>query len=575
MTRLRVDGYEAESSIPFAAIDRLLIPLRRFITDLPASHQQALHVAVGATTGPPPDRFLVGLGVLGLLAAAADSEPVVCAVDDTHLLDRESLDVLSFVARRLEAESVALVLAGRIGHELEAATAGMPVLELVGLPADAGVKLLTSSVTAKIDPASAAQIVAATGGNPLALIDLAGELTARQLVESSFTTEPLPIGRHLEAHYLRRVRDLSAAAQLWLVVAAADSGGTLALVDAAARQLGLDDGLGDDAEGAGLVELSEVVRFRHPLVRSAAYNAAHGAQRRRVHTALAIASGQAGLVEVEAWHAARASLGPDPDVADRLEQVADLAARKGGSSSRARVLRQASALTPPGPLRYARLVAAAEAALAAGAAQLADTLLDDVDEGELDAVWLGRMIATRASIAVFAADPELTRAGAKMLRAAELFHDRDPALEQDAPDQGLRVHSAPRARRPGNDASRARATDECGCRAGGWGGGDHPAGAERPHPGPLRRGSARDAHGGERLLRPRAGRPAPLRRHQRGPHDGPVGRQRPHRVPASHRRCSQGGRGAAAARRCAVDHLVVRGQRGQPSAGGERHEPGP
>jgi len=432
VTRLRVDGYESEATIPFAALQRLTIPLREHLSSLSDGHRQALRVAAGAAVGPPPDRFLVGLGVLGLLAAAGETRPVVCAIDDAHLLDSESLDVLAFVARRLGAESVALVFAGRDATHLQPQLAGVPSLRLAGLGAEAGIRLLMSSLPDAIDPVAAAQITAATGGNPLALVDLAGELTARQLTESSFADEPLPVGHHLEAFYLRRLRHLHPDVQTWLLVAAADSTGNLDLIADATRELEIPGDPAEAAEAAGLVVLATTVRFRHPLVRSAAYNAAQGGQRRQVHAALSAAADTLGLVELEAWHAAKATLGTDPAVAERLVRVADLAGRRGGLSSRATVLAQAATLTPHGPLKYARVVAAAEAALASGAAQLAKNLLDDVDEDALDALSRGRLIATRASLAIFTADPALMHAGANMLAAAESFHGHDVALEQNA-----------------------------------------------------------------------------------------------------------------------------------------------
>lgn len=429
---LRVDGYEAESTIPFAALQRLTIPLRGQVSSLPERHQQALRVAAGATDGPPPDRFLVGLGILGLLAAAAEIEPVVFTVDDAHLLDSESLGVLAFVARRLEAESAALVFAGRDTPSLQAEMAGVPMLRLAGLESDTAIRLLMSSLPDPIDLAAAAQVVAATGGNPLALIDLASDLTARQLTESSFADDPVPVGRHLEAFYMRQIRHLAPDVQTWLLIAAADSTGNLDLIGDAAHQLGVPGNPVDAAEAAGLVQAGSTVRFRHPLVRSAVYNSAQGAQRRRVHGALSAAASWMGLLELEAWHAAKATLGTDPAVADRLERVADIAGSRGGLSSRATVLAQASTLTPHGAQKYARLVAAAEAALAAGAAQLAKTLLDDVDEDVLDPISRGRQITARASLAMFTADPALMLAGAHMLAAAESFHGHDATLEQNA-----------------------------------------------------------------------------------------------------------------------------------------------
>lgn len=429
---LRVDGYEAESTIPFSALQRLASPFREHLPSLPERHQLALRVAAGAAEGPPPDRFLVGLGVLGLLAAAAQVEPVVCAIDDAHLLDDESLAVLAFVARRVEAESVGLVFAARDAQDMQAVMAGVPTLRLAGLDSENAIRLLLSSLPDPIDLAAAAQIAAATGGNPLALIDLASDLTARQLTESSFADEPVPVGRHLEAFYMRQLRHLVPDVQLWLLIAAADSTGNLDLIGAAARGLGIPGSPVDVAEAADLVEAGSTVRFRHPLVRSAVYNSAQGAQRRRVHRALSVAALGLGLLELEAWHAAKATLGTDPAVADRLERMADLAGRRGGLSSRATVLAQASTLTPHGAQKYARLVAAAEAALAAGAARLAKTLLDEVDEDVLDPISRGRLITARASLAIFIADPALMTAGANMLAAAESFHGHDTTLEQNA-----------------------------------------------------------------------------------------------------------------------------------------------
>jgi DNA-binding CsgD family transcriptional regulator len=427
-----VDGYETESTMPFAAIQRLVRPLRAHLPDLPERFQQALRVASGEGAGPAPDRFLVGLSVLGLLGAAGQTTPVVAAVDDAHLLDPESLDALAFVGRRLQAESAAVLFAGREVPEYTSRMAGVASLRLDGLPQDAAIRLLSRSLTEQIDPAIAMEIVTATGGNPLALVDLADDLTVAQLTESSFGDEPIPIGRHLESFYLRQVRLLDDAARLWLLVAAADSTGDLDLIASAAGELGITSDAGDAAEAAGLVELGRTVRFRHPLVRSAAYNAAAGKDRRRVHRSLAAIAEKTRLTELEAWHAAKATLGTDEDVAQRLEDVADLAAARGGFASRARVLVQAASVTPPGPRRHARLVAAAEAALESGTAQLAKTLVDEIDEEVLDPVSRGRLLALGAEYSLFTAAPTVTRGSADLLAAASLFHGADPEREQRA-----------------------------------------------------------------------------------------------------------------------------------------------
>ncbi|MER7166068.1 AAA family ATPase [Micromonospora sp. NPDC000207] len=429
---LEVDGFEAEITMPFAAVQRLIRPLRRHLDAVPDGHRQALLVAAGEVAGPAPDRFLVGLGVLGLLGAAGGSTPVVCSVDDAHLLDAESLDVLAFVGRRLAAEPVTLLLAARTTAAFPSRAAGIATVALTGLPQEAARRLLTRSLPGPIDPLVAARVVAATDGNPLALVDLAAELTIQQLTESSFGDEPLPIGRHLEQHYLRQVCQLGEEVRLWLLVAAADSTGNLDLITLASQELGLPADVAEAAEAAGLVELGRALRFRHPLVRSAAYNAAEGRQRRRAHRALSAVAEKLDLVERAAWHAAKATLGVDEDVAQRLELVADLAARRGGFASRARVLIEASALTLPGRRRSARLVGAAEAALTAGVGQLTKDLVDEIDEDSLEPVSRGRLVAVRAAHSLFVAAPALTHAAADMLAAAAFFHGEDPDLEQAA-----------------------------------------------------------------------------------------------------------------------------------------------
>lgn len=432
MHHLRVTGYEAESTIPFAALYRLMLPLREHFSRLSDTHQQALRVAAGSAQGPPPDRFLIGMGVLALVAAASEAAPVVLSVDDAHHLDAESMEALSFVARRLEAESAALLFAGREEPRLTDRAAGIPVLRLPGLPADDAVTLLQSALPEPIDPAAAAQIATATGCNPLALLDLATELDARRLTESSLADEPIPVGHTLEALYLRRVRHLTPDLQQWLLVAAADSTGNPDLIRTAAKALGVSDVVGEGAELAGLVTLGSAVDFRHPLVRSAVYNAAPGPERRNAHRALSQAAVDLALVELAAWHAAKATLGTDPDVADRLERVADLAGARGGFLSRASVLAQAAALTPAGEVRSARLVGAAEAAVAGGAAGVSKALLDDVDPTGVSPALRGRLVSLRAAHAMFTGDPALVHGAARMLEAADCFHGVDAAAEQAA-----------------------------------------------------------------------------------------------------------------------------------------------
>ncbi|MFB9958058.1 ATP-binding protein [Agromyces bracchium] len=430
---VRANGFEAESAMPYAALQRLGTPFADLVDGLPPRQAAALRIAAGLDRGEPPDRYLVGLGVLSVLAAAGEAEPVLCVVDDAHLLDAESLEVLAFVGRRLQAERVALLLAGRADAIAPTAVAGVPVLELAGLdPLDA-VRLLDRAADEAIDPYVARRIAEETGGNPLALIDLAHDLTARELTASTLAPTPAPVGERLEAHYLRRFAAIPQDTRLWLLVAAAESTGDRALIEAAADRLGMPADAAGPAEDAQLVSLRGRVAFRHPLVRAAVYNGVSEADRRRAHEALGAVADGLGRADVAVWHAAAATVGTDERVAARMEAVADTAGGRGGTASRARLLVRAADLTPTGPARDARLIAAAEAASIAGAAQLALELLGRLDEDRLDPISLGRVLALRSLLALFVADHDgVVDGAATMLRVADLAHGLAPEFEQRA-----------------------------------------------------------------------------------------------------------------------------------------------
>ncbi|WP_062351076.1 helix-turn-helix transcriptional regulator [Herbidospora yilanensis] len=433
LTTVRLDGFESEMTLPFAAIQRLTIPFGGHFAALPERQRGAIMVASGLAEGPPPDRFLVGLGVLGLFAAAAAERAVVCAVDDAHLLDQESLDVMAFVARRIAVEPVALLFAARDEQDIASRLAGVPELLLEGLSQESATALLTRSLATPIDPASAAAIARATGGNPLALIDLAEDFSQRDLAGLGFGGDPIPVGRRLEAHYARRIGRTDPQVRLWVLLAAADTTDDVELITAAARQLDLGEDVVDRAEALGLVELHGAIRFRHPLVRSAVYNSSAGTDRRRAHRALAKAAADLGMVELEAWHAAKATFGTDAEVADRLEHTADLAARRGGLASRASILTRAAELTPTGPVKNSRLVGAAEAALGVGAVQVAQEQLARIDNATADPVGHGRMIVVRCALGLFTGDARvLPSAVAELVKAADAFRGRDLEREQRA-----------------------------------------------------------------------------------------------------------------------------------------------
>ncbi|WP_322412182.1 AAA family ATPase [Microbacterium invictum] len=430
---LSIQGVEVEAGIAFGALQRLGGPLVAFVDDIPETQRAALRIAAGLDEGPPPQPPLVGLGFLSLLARAGADRPTLCVVDDAHHLDAESLLVLGFVARRISAERVGLVVAARADESVEGALAGVPRIELGGLDTEAGSALLRRGVEGELDPTVAADYVHVTAGNPLALRELATELSAAQLTATAIAHSPVPIGGRLEMIYTERMSELPAHSRDWLLVAAAESSGDPAAVEAAAAVLGIPADASDAAEGIDFVSVRDTVRFRHPLIRSAVYGAATDAARRRVHRALAEDARDRGQLDVAAHHAAAAVHGPDAEVAAELVAAADAAGARGGMLSRAHLLARAAELSPDAAEASERSVAAAEAALSAGAARLALHLLPKGDDHELDDVARARKLIVEAMSGMFLSEPEGLRAGmAKLLAAADLAGETAPQLRRQA-----------------------------------------------------------------------------------------------------------------------------------------------
>ena len=396
-----IAGVESELQLGFAALHRMLVPFLERIGRLPGPQRDALGSAFGLSAGPPADRFLVGLGTLTLLADAAAEQPLIWLVDDAQWLDRESLEVLGFVGRRLHADSLGLLFGVREPSPGLAALDGLPTRRLGGLEPEAARALLAASVPGPVNARVAARIIAETGGNPLALLELAGLLTADQLAGRSPLPPRLPAGRGMQGHFLRQVKLLLPATRSLLLLASAAAGDDPADLWRAAAQLGLGPDAAGPAVAQDILSLDPRVQFRHPLIRSAVYEGARLGDRRRVHDVWANIAGQDGNPDEAAWHRAAATVVPDGQIAADLERSAARAERRGGYVAQAAFLTRAAELTLDRHDRAVRLFAAAQAHLAAGDSALAEALLDQAAPGLAAAGMHVAAQRLRASIAVF------------------------------------------------------------------------------------------------------------------------------------------------------------------------------
>jgi DNA-binding NarL/FixJ family response regulator len=327
-----------------------------------------MDAVLGRTQHGPIDPFLVGLAVLSLMAEAATAQPVLVVIDDAQWLDDESAVALSFVGRRLRAERLAMVVAVRDAPGTGVRFEHLSRLDLVGLGDSEALDVLARSARAPVDPTVASRIVAATQGNPLALVELPATLTVEQLRGEAPLPDPLPIGDRLSGLFASRVRVLDADARLVLLLAAAERLGDPVLLRRAAEAAGglsWDDAVAR-AEASGLVTFTPRVEFRHPLVRSAVYYSEAAADRRRAHAALAGALDTDTDADRRAWHLGAAAAGPDERVAQALEASAERARRRGGASAAAAYLWRAFELTPDRERASERLLEAARAELLAG-----------------------------------------------------------------------------------------------------------------------------------------------------------------------------------------------------------------
>jgi DNA-binding CsgD family transcriptional regulator len=377
MPVLRAIGVESEAEMAFAGLHQLVRPVLGAIDRLPERQADALACAFGLGGGAVDDRFLVSLATLGLLSDTADDDGLLCAIDDAQWLDEPSAGALLFVARRLEAEGVVMLIGVREGGARRFEAPGLPELALTGLPTDAAATLLADRTGPSLAPAVRDRLLALSVGNPLALIELPGALSAEQLSGREPLLEPLPVGERVEGAFLARIRHLEPDAQALLLLAAADDMGDLAAVLRAATELGIDRRALDGLETAALVHVDgTAITFHHPLVRSAVYRSATFTQREKAHGALARALPDEADADRRAWHLSAATPGPDATVADELERSAIRARGRAGHAAAAAALERAAHLSVDDQSRGRRLLACAESNWLGGRADRVEPLLD-------------------------------------------------------------------------------------------------------------------------------------------------------------------------------------------------------
>ena len=423
-------GVEAESDFAFAGLHQLCVPLLDRVGVLPDPQQAALGVAFGQRAGAAPDPFLVGLATLHLLAEVAEEAPLLCLVDDAQWLDQASAQVLAFVARRVGAEHLALVFALRDPTDRNVRSfAGLPELRLDSLNEADARALLAAAVRAPLDVRVRDRIVAEARGNPLALVELPRSVQPAQLAGGFELPGALGVPHRVEDGFRHRSGSLPAETQLLLLVAAADPTGDVPLLWSAAAHLDLAREVVTPAEEAGLLQIDSRVRFRHPLVRSAVYQAATPSDRRRAHGALAAATDAQADPDRRAWHRALAVRGTDEEAAAELEQSAGRARARGGVAAAAAFLQHAAELTPDPAARATRTLHAAHATHDAGASEAALELLASAATGPLDGVQQARLELLRAQIAF-----HLTRGShvpGMLLDAAKTLAPLDASLSRE------------------------------------------------------------------------------------------------------------------------------------------------
>jgi DNA-binding CsgD family transcriptional regulator len=374
--QLRISGIEQEHGLGFAALQRFLSPLLEKLERLPSPQRDALGSALGLSDRAPADRFLVGLAALTLLSEAASGEGLLCTVDDAQWIDQESLQVLTFVARRLGAESIALLFGIRPFRSIPPEFEGLERWEIGGLPESTALELISRLVAGPLDPSIARRVAEETGGCALAIIELARELSEHQWSGLQPPSDPLPVSGRLVTHFRRQVDLLPPDERIFVLVAATESSGEPALVRRVAQSLGSGRAAEISVVQSGLLSTDPRIQFRHPLIRAATYASATPSERRATHKALADAIDVRSDPDRHAQHLVACATGPDEMLASLLEAGSQRARRRGGYAAESSLLSQSAQLSEDPAIRGSRLLKASAAALTAGSPSLAHRLLD-------------------------------------------------------------------------------------------------------------------------------------------------------------------------------------------------------
>jgi DNA-binding CsgD family transcriptional regulator len=429
---VRVVGIESEMRIGYAGLHLLLRSFLDDLENLPPPQARALKAAIGISDQSAPDQFLIALAALTLLTdAAAARGPLLIVVDDAQWLDHESGRVLGFLARRLHADRICLLISLREPINEEQLFEGLPSMTLGGLTRAASELLLEATLGTPVDEGVRTRLLAEARGNPLALREFGRQLSSDQLAGEAPLPPALPVDRALEAHFLRQVALLPPATQRLLLAVAAEPTADSISVLRAGDELDFDETAIGTAQAAGLLESGPALAFRHPLIRSAVYQGALPAERSRVHAAWATAIDVGRDPDRRAWHRAAATPFPDDDVAAELERAAQFAASRGGTASSAALLARAADLTLGDEQRAVRLLGAAAAELSAGNTSRARTNLARARPHLRDPLLVASALRLEGAIAFVGSDGGTGESVSKMIEAARALGEVDVSLARD------------------------------------------------------------------------------------------------------------------------------------------------